>query len=74
MFYEAVRLFVAPLVAGLAATFVLHEGIGKLATSFIRDEKKLTEFKAGYMDIVFKLKDILCLWAIGTLIRIAIGK
>jgi len=74
MFYEAVRLFLAPLVAGMIAIFFLHEGVGSLATFFIQDEKKLTGFKESYVDIMFKLKDILCLWAIGTLIRIAIGK
>ena len=74
MINEAVRLFVAPLAAGLVITFILHEGVGGLATFFIRDEKRFIKFKESYMDVMFKLKDIIYLWAVGTLIRIAVGK
>lgn len=65
---------VGPYVVGIVATFILHYGIGTVLVFGSRDDDDLLEeWKKGYLQSMFKLKDLIFIWALGVIVFMLIG-
>lgn len=65
---------VGPYLVGIITVLVFHYGTGAvLIFASGEDDDKLDEWKKGYLVTMFKVKDLIFVWALGIVVFMLIG-